>query len=1268
LSGSGPIIRNRTFFFASWEQQIVLEKQVINTKVLTDCARKGIYRYISDWVPQHAHGTPVLAGNRARPSVNTSGVPLEGLVPVVNPATGATHEFEGYLRFESIFGPLTTENRGLLDVQGGGGARGNCDALVFNGPAEQFGVSEPWDRRDWGAGRAYRDLYDRTGYVDRFTNGVPDGRGGWIVKMPPVNNWDIGDGLNLAGHRWTYRASGIASIFGTGGDPERKALTVKIDHNINNAHRLSGTYSFERFFADTAQAQWPQEYGGFIGNIYRRPHNATISLTSTLSPTLLNEARFGYSRSVALNSSPTEDERYGPQMLHVLDTLMPTGAGSVFAGTLFANQTIHIGVGEALTLFHFDPVGGTTTSHPLSVRDPGQIPATWGGHDHRLLFANTMTWMKGAHSFKGGIEIRLQDSYQNAHGLRAVTGTGGLSWSPTVYGGLADDLAAGARATHNRRAGMLAAARTSDRGFQDVMSGSVDTAATTNGNFPTIYNMMTYFSGSISQIRQYYYSSGADRTRWNDALIGENLWDYTLNNREISFFFKDDWRVTSDLTLNLGVRYEYYGVPWASDGRTLRLQGGADNVFGIQPGGWNRWMNNREYVYSDTTPAPVSIYEFVGPGSPNTGRGAWNPDRNNFAPHVGFAWQLPWFGRGTTTLRGGYAINFAQVDTFDQFGVQFVDVGAAGTTHTYSYRGLGDHTDINNTNYYMDLSDLERILPIMPPDTIRAHQTRLNGQFSGGATALSDDLNNPYVHSLNMSLTRNFGRSLTVDLRYIGSLSRDMIVATNLNQVDYLANDFYQELDIVRRGGESLVINSLFPSGTFDNVADRSGSEQLRRWGSQQANLTRGLYQAVANSLATANANITPPDPSILGMVNRVGCLPGDRVVPNDLNTPCERATPWNYFWTNPQFSTATQRYNAALSNYHSMQAQVTLRPTGGFNFQATWTWSRMLSDTGAWTDLLGDRFNDRTYTLHGQHRSHTFNTFGSYSLPFGPNGLLFRDASGAFRKAIEGWQISWITAFSTGAPASVTGSAAMWGDNSPILVRPEYWDNKAGKVQWNMETFEAGYYFGQRFTNYVLDTGICDARIQGYGEHLVAPPAGQINLFRSHCSSSNHPITGLSVPVAGAPRALALASGEVDAAGNMLPMLYESDFRGADGIVYAAGTPIIVFRNADQRLGANAAGDFRPNQLTAQGRISFDMAMSKSIEFMEGKRLEVRVDAQNILNHPTPSSSFSTWGPSQRGVAVGNPNLAINSTTPFGYLATKVGRRTFQGRLRLSF
>ncbi|NLV30435.1 MAG: hypothetical protein GXY47_04695, partial [Acidobacteria bacterium] len=93
---------------------------------------------------------------------------------------------------------------------------------------------------------------------------------------------------------------------------------------------------------------------------------------------------------------------------------------------------------------------------------------------------------------------------------------------------------------------------------------------------------------------------------------------------------------------------------------------------------------------------------------------------------------------------------------------------------------------------------------------------------------------------------------------------------------------------------------------------------------------------------------------------------------------------------------------------------------------------------------------------------------------------------------------------------------------------------------------------------------------------------------------------------------------------------------------------------------------NFLPNSLAGPGRWSLDMAMGKSIEFMEGKRIDLRVDAQNIFNHPTPSNSSMQWN--ARFTSIGNPDFGLNSINPLGYLSTKGGHRTFQAKIRISF
>jgi hypothetical protein len=289
------------------------------------------------------------------------------------------------------------------------------------------------------------------------------------------------------------------------------------------------------------------------------------------------------------------------------------------------------------------------------------------------------------------------------------------------------------------------------------------------------------------------------------------------------------------------------------------------------------------------------------------------------------------------------------------------------------------------------------------------------------------------------------------------------------------------------------------------------------------------------------------------------------------------------------------------------------MRPTRGLNFQATYTWSRNLGRADTVTDY---RDMGADYWLLASHRSHQFNVNGNYTLPFGANGFFFRDAQGAFKKVIEGWNLGWIASITSGPPMSITGNNTLWGNGGMDLVKPDLWDNKAGKAEWNWEDVD-GHFFGKRYMR-------------------VADP---------QCDPANgviHP--SLVIACNSSLRALAVITG-YDTVGNPI-----------------AGD--IVFKNALP----GKRGNFRYNNLTGPGRVSFDMSMGKKIEVLEGKTIELRVDAQNIFNHATPANGVFAWG--ARTYQPTDPSLAINTTSTawFGLLDTKTGHRTFQAKIRLGF
>lgn len=107
---------------------------------------------------------------------------------------------------------------------------------------------------------------------------------------------------------------------------------------------------------------------------------------------------------------------------------------------------------------------------------------------------------------------------------------------------------------------------------------------------------------------------------------GTDSYDFRANSYD--FFAQDDWRVRSNVTLNLGVRYEYNGPYTEAHNRIVNLDVGPNFNFAspVQPG-------------TTLGMFPASLVE---------------PDRNNFAPRLGLAWRP----MKNTVVRLGYGINY----------------------------------------------------------------------------------------------------------------------------------------------------------------------------------------------------------------------------------------------------------------------------------------------------------------------------------------------------------------------------------------------------------------------------------------------------------------------------------------------------------------------------------------------------------------------------------------------------------------------------------
>ena len=100
--------------------------------------------------------------------------------------------------------------------------------------------------------------------------------------------------------------NGINSAAAYGGDQgiERQQYNIKIDHNFNDRHKANFGYTWEKDSEGTNFSNWPDNPSGLT---LRKPWIITSSFTSTLSASMINEARFGVRMEILNEFDPWEN-------------------------------------------------------------------------------------------------------------------------------------------------------------------------------------------------------------------------------------------------------------------------------------------------------------------------------------------------------------------------------------------------------------------------------------------------------------------------------------------------------------------------------------------------------------------------------------------------------------------------------------------------------------------------------------------------------------------------------------------------------------------------------------------------------------------------------------------------------------------------------------------------------------------------------------------------------------------------------------------------
>lgn len=761
-----------------------------------------------------------------------------------------------------------------------------------------------------------------------------------LTRLPLPNNWTVGDGLNTAGYQFQRRESGIDGATGQSPSANRDHLTLRFDYQINDKNKVNFVMSREHDWGVSSQSGQLFYPAGYIGDVQRTPRFYSATWTNVLTPSLLNEFRFGYKRDTWQGSSAFDQ---GGGYSGVSSDSLTQSAKDARASFPTINGQFQYIAPSNTFLGTQVAAGATTTTNgqyaQMNVASPRLT------YSPMIQFADTVSWNRNSHAFQGGFDITREYSQSSNSGGTQTT-------RPSVSLGVGPTQVPNINSTN----------------FGGLNASDVTTAQ----------DILANLAGTVASISQQYWINTPTDTNWSDYT--KNVFFYREHHaNQWASFFKDNWKVTRNLTVNLGIRYDFYGTPYESHG----LGGKVVNPFGLSGTNFADAFGNRS-----TSPGALTTIKFVNANSPNPDDTIYNNDWNNFAPSIGIAYQVPWFKR-STVLRAGYGINYT-------FAVDFLGLN----TNIGNVPGTILNT-ANPVSSYVNIQGLAAsgLVPVSTQGAQPFSTVPVTNR-SAALNPYDPNLRTPYIQSFNATIQREITRSLTVDVSYIGNKASKLVTGRQINDVDIVDNGLLNAFNVTRSGGNAPLFDTLLNGVNIAGVGvvgqnGLTGSSALRRFTTTNAFIANGQVGNLANFLNTSSA---------------LGGLPGAILRNHGL--------PENFFVVNPQFGSMAYQSNNGNSTYNAGQVHFSQRLTHGLSAQGSYTFSKTLGD-----NTIRDENNLRlSKGLLNIDRTHVFQEAVSFLVPFGKGGTYLTNVPRWADQAIGGWQISSGATWASGVPLSFTG------------------------------------------------------------------------------------------------------------------------------------------------------------------------------------------------------------------------------------------------------
>jgi Carboxypeptidase regulatory-like domain len=685
-----------------------------------------------------------------------------------------------------------------------------------------------------------------------------------------------------------------------------------------------------------------------------------------------------------------------------------------------------------------------------------------------------------------------------------------------------------------------------------IASGDPADAMFTPANFPganntDLTNARNLYAMLTGRVRDITGEARLDEAIDEYRYLGESVQRARIH--DFGFYVADTWRWKPNFTLNLGLRYELQ-QPFRPLNNSYSTATLADvcGVSGIGADG----VCNLFQPTVQTGQKPVFIQY-------NEGDAAYETDRNNFAPNIGFAWSL---GGGNGML--------SRI-----FGTQEADsVIGAGYSLGYNRPGMSDFTGEIDDNPGVQISaNREQALgnlgapgsvfvrnpaQLGPPAIPLTRVYPMTDVITGDVHIFARDLQVPYSQSWTASWQRVVSRNMSVTARYVGTRALQSWGEFNYNELNIVENGF---LDEFRLAQQNLRANIAAGRGsTFRYFGSNTGTSPLPIFLAYFSGTPRAQAGNASLYTSTQFSNSTFVNP--LAIFNpqpfaAANALDADSV---RISNALRAGLPANFLVANPDLlGGAEVTANSGYNRFDGAQFELKRRMSDGFQFYASYAFGKA---------YISERYSLRTPrqkvldTGAEGGVTHAFKANWVYELPFG-EGRRFGAGSGPWvNRLIGGWFFDGIARIQSGRLLDF-GNVRLVG-----MTKDEF--QKAVKLRFDNSTGGGIYMLPQDIIdNTVKAFSVSATSLTGYGQ--LGPPEGR----------------------------------------------YLAPANGPDCIELAQTTEIV--NNNPVPNIVNGFGNCGINNLIATGprQVRFDLSVGKRTRISGDVNFEFRAEMLNAFNHP---------------------------------------------------